>query len=298
MHRLSLFVVLLAASLLASAQDTCGWISTAELDRLLPTAAPWSVMVGGKVGSCKFTGSGRGNAGVTVIGANQMIKANAEEAAALVLKMQGSMAASYIVEAEPTLGEHGFRYRPKDDSPGGRMSVSYFGHYKQVAVTGQLVLAVGDGHDAFAEGARAFMRAALAVADDQSATAASQCPYFDDAILRRLLPGSAYSQQVFGTNSCMAQDGAGAAMILSIMADGGPERNAAMRGSGCTWRALDGVVGASLGTDCQGGRPRAELELLLGNRVLKYSFAPGRTTTAADHQLMEALARAVVAANP
>lgn len=295
MQRFLVLLVLLVSSALLHAQETCGWMSTAELDRLLPKAAPWSVLVGGTVGSCKFTGSSRDDAGTRVIGANQMFKANATEAAEFVKKLKGSMAAGNTVEPVPALGEHGFRWTPK--SGGG--SISYMGHYKQVAITGQVVLSGGATPESVAQGAEGFMRAALAVADDKQAAAATGCPYFDEAILRRLLPGPSFSQQVFGQNSCMAQDGAGMVMILSIMSDTSESTAAARRDGSCEWSPLpDAGPGATIGKNCQGGRPRAVLELVLGNRVLNYALAPGREPTSNELALLGELARAVRAAHP
>jgi hypothetical protein len=289
-----MLMVLLVSPIVLQAQESCGWMSEKDLDRLLPEAAPWSVFVGGKVGSCKFTGTGRGDAGATVIGANQMFKANATEAAEFVKKLKGSMAAGNTVEPMPALGEHGFRWMPKS----GR-SISYMGHYKQVAITGQLVLSVGATPETYAQGAEGFMRAALAVADDKQAAAASGCPYFDDAVMRRLLPGAGYSQQVFGNNSCMAQDGAGMVMILTITSNPSDSVAAALRDGSCEWSPLaDAGPGVSIGKHCQGGRPRAILEVVLSNRLLHYALAPGREPTASEFALLGDLARAVRAAQP
>ncbi len=291
---LALLVSPLVSPLVLQAQETCGWMSTQELDRLLPEAAPWSVMVGGKVGSCKFTGTGRGDAGVTVIGANQMFKANATEAAEFVKKLQGSMAAGNTVEPMPGLGVHGFRWMPKS----GR-SISYMGHYKQVAITGQMVLSVGATPENYAQGAEGFMRAALAVADDKQAAAATGCPYFDEAILRRLLPGPTFSQQVFGQNSCMAQDGAGMVMILTIVSNPSGSVAAAMRDGSCEWSALaDAGPDVAIGKNCKGGRPRALLEVKLSDKLLTYALAPGREPTASELTLLGDLAGAVRAAHP
>lgn len=295
MQRLLVLLALLVSPVLLYAQESCGWMSTAELDRLLPEAAPWSLLVGGKVGSCKFTGSSRDDAGARVIGANQMFKASAAEAAEFVKKLKGSMAAGNTVEPVPALGEHGFRWMQK----GGGGSVSYMGHYKQVAITGQVVLSQGATPESVAQGAEGFMRAALAVADDKQAAASTGCPYFDEAILRRLLPGPSFSQQVFGQNSCMAQDGAGMVLILSIMSDTSASAAAAMRDGSCEWSALaDAGPGVAIGKNCQGGRPRAVLELVLGDRVLNYALAPGREPTSNELTMLVELARAVRAAQP
>lgn len=289
--------LLLVAVAPAWAQTTCGWMTARKLDSLLPAGAPWSVMVGGAMGSCKFTGSG-GRGGVAILGAHQMLKANAAEASELAQGLRGNLGADYRIETDAALGEHGFLYFPKD--AGGaesRLSVSYVGHYKHVAITGQLVLPVGSGFDAWRRGASEFMHAALAVADDAQATAeAARCRWFDEPILRRLLPGDGFSQQAFGANSCMAQNGNSMALIFSLQDDVTAEVAERMRDAGCTWDAAP-TAGASamLGHGCSGGRPRAILQLMHDGKLLQYAFAPNREPTAAERALLVELARAVLA---
>ncbi len=285
MRRILLAVLSLFLAPAHVAAEACGWMDTAELDRLLPGGAPWSLMTGGAIGSCKFTGNPRGSGGAVVIGANQMLKADAAEAAKTAQALRGPLSESYTVEPLPALGEHGFRYLPK--TPGPRTSISYVGHYKHVVITGQLVLPVGADPAAHADGAVAFYKAALAVADDPAATAASQCPYFDDALLRRLLPGKAYSQQVFGSNSCMAQDGSGMALVLSIVEGVGDDVAARMRDGGCTWTAAAELgEGGHVGHACSGGRPRAMVEMRVGSKLLKYAFAGAREPSDAERALL------------
>ncbi|MBD8527900.1 hypothetical protein [Pseudomarimonas arenosa] len=269
----------------ATAQTRCGWMSAQTLDSLLPAAAPWRVMVGGSMGSCKFTGSG-GPGGVAILGANQMLKSDAAEAAELARSLRNNLGADYRIEADSALGEHGFLYFPK--SAGGaesRVSVSYVGHYKHVAITGQLVMPVGAGFDAYRSGAKEFMRAALAVADDAKATAeAAHCRWFDEPILRRLLPGEGFSQQAFGANSCMAQNGSAMALILSIQDGVGEDVAARMRDASCTWEAVE--AGAMLGHSCSSGRPRAILQIRHQGKLLQYALAPSREPTPEERALL------------
>jgi len=295
---LSLASAVLLLPLSALAQETCGWMPTAEVDRLLPQAAPWSVMVGGKVGSCKFTSSG-GPGGIAVIGAHQMLKADAAEAAKLAQSLRSNIEGKYDLQSVEGLGEHGFSYSPQAaDAAASRSSISYVGHYKHVALTGQLVLPVGADYAAYAEGGRAFMRAALAIADDAGAAKAAGCAWFDESVVRRLLPGDGYSSQAFGGNSCMAQS-SGMALILSVQEDVDAELAARMRDGSCTWTAQPSVgEGAMLGSECQGGRPRVLLVFPVGSQLLSYAFSPGRAPTAAETALLVELGSKIRAGRP
>ena len=53
------------------AAEDCGWLPTADVGAALPAFAPWSVMVGGTAGSCKFVSRG---GPPNIFGANQMVK--------------------------------------------------------------------------------------------------------------------------------------------------------------------------------------------------------------------------------
>src|SRR5690606_38354765 len=137
-------------------------------------------------------------------------------------------------------------------------STSFVGHRGAVAITGQLVLPMGADLAAWKKGAIGFMRGALAVAGRPEAlAAAAQCRWFHEPSLRALLPGDAFSQQVFVENSCMAQNGTGAALVLAIREDRG---GVDLRDPHCSWQPLS-IGGAAIGTACSGGRPRIQLQV-------------------------------------
>jgi len=283
---------LLAASFVlvvspALAAEECGWLSTKEVDAALPAFAPWSVMVGGAAGSCKFLGSGPGG---NVFGANQMIKASTAQAAGFVRAMRPEMEKSYTVAPAKDLGAEAFTYRPKD-SPLDDRSIFFVAHEGRVAVIASLTLAVPVTAEHLA-GAKKLVHAALAIDKDPTAIAAAgDCPWFVTSILQKLLPGEGFSQQSFGSNSCMAQ-AAGSAVIVSIVAAQDPASVIEAGGGGCTSQPV-----AALGPEgkvwvCEGGRPHAKVTYVNGNRVVEYGFSPAkeRLPTAAERALLVELA--------
>src|SRR6185436_10999923 len=117
---LRLLTVAVSLSLLLApplAAEECGWLPTGDVDAALPAFAPWSVMVGGAAGSCKFLGSG---GGANVFGANQMVKASPAQAASFVSGLRPEMAKSYTVAPAKDIAAEGFTYRPTEGALAAR----------------------------------------------------------------------------------------------------------------------------------------------------------------------------------
>jgi len=282
--------LLLLLSALPLAAEECGWLSTKEVDAALPAFAPWSVMVGGAAGSCKFLSTGLPN----VFGANQMVKASAKEAADFVRGLRPEMEKSYTVAPAKDIGAEGFTYRPRDGALSDR-SIYFVGHEGRIAVIASLTLQKAVTAEDIA-GATKLVRAALAIDKDPAAlAAATSCPWFDTAVLRKLLPGEGFSQQSFGSNSCMAQAG-GSVVIVSIVATRDPASIRRPSGGGCKTAAV-----AALGPDgeiawaCEGGRPHAKVSYVNDNRLVEYAFTPDREPTEKERALLIELAKSAPA---
>lgn len=288
---------ILAAALLVFtpplAAEECGWLPTAEVDAALPAFAPWSVMVGGAAGSCKFLGSG---GGANVFGANQMVKTSPAQAASFVGGLRPEMAKSYTVAPAKDIGAEGFTYRPKDDPLGDR-SIFFVGHEGRIAVISSLTLSVPVTAEHIA-GATKLVRAALAVdKKPEVLAAATSCPWFDTAILEKLLPGKNFSQQSFGSNSCLAQ-AAGSAVVVTILAAQDPATVMQAGSGGCTGEPVPSL-GPAGGTAwlCHGARPHAKVSYVSRNRLIEYAFSPGkeREPTKEERALLIELAKSAAA---
>jgi hypothetical protein len=260
-----------------------GWLATAELDRLLPEQAPWSVLAGGEVGSCKFLS--RSGGAPSIFGANQMVKDSAAAAAELVQGLRAETKKSYEVAAERALGEEGFVYRAGADAQDGDRSISYVGHRGSVAVLGSLTLQHAVTAAERAAGVE-LTQAALAVADDETAlAAASDCPWLDAGSLAPILPGGGVTRQTFGEASCLAQDAEGAVVMVSVQ-EAIPAL-IARRGGECTWEAVPALgEDAALGYSCSEGNPRATLRMVVGDRLIEYNLVPGAEPTEAQRQAL------------
>ncbi len=294
MHRLliaAILIFLLSAPPLAA--EECGWLPTRDVDAALPAFAPWSVLVGGAAGSCKFLGSG---GGANVFGANQMVKASPAEAASFVGGLRPTMAKSYTVAPAKDIGAEGFTYRPKEDPLDDR-SIFFVGHEGRIAVLSSLSLSVPVTPEHIA-GATKLVRAALAVdKKPEVLAAAGTCPWFDTAILQKLLPGSDFNQQSFGSNSCMAQ-AAGSVVVVTIVSAQDPAAVLQAGSGGCASEPVPSL-GPAGGTAwvCHGGRPHAKVSYVSGKRLIEYAFSPGkeREPTKEERALLIELAKSAAA---
>lgn len=290
LRRLALALTLVLLSSPVHATE-CGWLATSELDRLFPEQAPWRVLAGGAVGSCKFlSGSGLPH----VFGANQQILESESAAVDFVRNLRTETEKQFEVVDAPELGEEGYTYHP-----GAPRSLSYVGHRGKVAVLGSLTMQGPVTPEQRAAGME-LVQAALAVADDEEVlAAASDCPWLDPELVRSLLPGEKLTQQVYGENSCLANDGEGGVLMVSaIDAGSNPGPLLDRRDGGCTWEDQPTLgEGAVLGYACEGGNPRATLRLVIGGRVIEYNLAPGTEPTAEQRQALLEMGRRALEAH-
>lgn len=276
---------LLVFAKLAAAEE-CGWLSNAAVNKAFPGYAPWSTQVGGTAGSCQFISTRRG---VAIFGVNQMVHPSPKEALELVRSMKAEMQKTHTVVPVPRLGAEAFMYQPKDgDATENRSTMLFTGHRKQVVILGTLNLRepISPEQQTAAE---TLMLSAFVLADDPEALdAAANCPYFDKAVLKKLLPGKGMNQQTYGSNSCMANDGP-AVVLVSVM----PARAAGgMAGAGCTNEPV-AALGASgrMTYACQDGNPHVKVGYVAGKDYIEFSFVPGHAPTAAEREMLVELAR-------
>jgi len=295
---LALLYASFAIASTAHAAAKCGWLAASKIDEVFPEYAPWQVMVGGNVGNCTFNSNP--HEAPNIFGAIQSVKATAAEAADLARTLrEATPSADNKIEAAPALGKFAFTYQTKDAS--GKLderSLMFVAHRGKVEVNGSLVLQrpIGPAERAAAE---KLIQAALAIADDtRTLQAANKCPYFDAALIRRLLPDKDYEENVYGENSCMAQAGS-KAIILQIVADARADQIAQNMGAtsdGCKSEDLPGLgKSGKLMYQCTEGNPRATVRFTTPGKMFEYSFAPQREPTAAERAILVQLAQKAAA---
>ena len=284
---LSAILSLAALPLAAPAQEApvCGWMSNARLDELMPAGAPWRTENGGQSGSCMFLGAHDGN--LLMLNVTQMLQGSASEATQFVRDVRTSMGATYPIQSLPMLGKEGLVYR--DESDPDRINLNYTGHDGKVVAMGSITgpRAIAD----HVQGMTSIMQAALALAEDRKAMKAARvCPFVDDKLAKKLLPGGKYEIQRYGDDMCIAHNGKGAVLTVSRMVGMDMAYTADHRSEDCNWAPAPNLADAFLATACKEGNPRAELHVGLGPDTLNYSLTPGRAPTAAEVAILQEMA--------
>ncbi len=258
----------------ASAQSQpCGWMSAQELDKVFPSAAPWRVSVGGAVGACQFMG-GKGSSN-PIFAINQQFQSSAIEAETFVRGMRTALGKEFAVEPAPDLGGESFFYWTKSEGPQSR---NFALHKDKVVLMGSIFLFSEPLPD------RGKLVALLKKTLDVSpalAQAAGNCPYFDADLLRKMVGGAGFKSQQFGETSCMANNDAGAVLMISITKVQDPEEMAIkMKERDCVNLAVDGMGPlATLSHSCRSGNPRATVTFFTGYSMLQLNFMPGGEPT-------------------
>lgn len=282
--RLLVAGLLFAGTTPGFAKSAC--MSTAELDRLLPAFAPWSEFSVGGFGQCKYASQPSGKPLRAMLGVYQNLKDDTDGAAKFVLSLRDALEKQgQRIEPMPGLGTHGFLATPQRTGDAS-ITRQFAGHNKRLAINGSLLAPADADPASWAEGVEAFMRAALAVADDPEVLSAASCPWFDESLLRRLLPGTGFSQQAYGERSCFAKD---ASMMLKLSINRDSEEQAARirADNGCAWTPVAELgAGGYAGHGCAGKRTKAIVEMRVGTQRLEYMLLGDREATEAERALL------------
>lgn len=276
-------VVLLALSGAAIAAEKCPAIETSMVDKGFG-GGPWRVMSGGP-GECSFM-----TADTSVnFGFSHMVSESAELAQKAAVEMREGVAGTHVVQPMPALGEEGFAYYSSEFVD--PTSMFFYGHRGSVGVSGYLNL-----KDAITPAQRDFaanlIASTLGVATRPRALAKeTDCPYLDDALVKKLLPTGNVSAIVPDKNSCvMSAD----ARVITVAVTKGPRSADAaagmMQSGGCTVDPLP-KFGKTAGIlhHCKEGNPRTQVIVAAGGRMLEIAYVPGAEPTDEQRATVTAL---------
>ena len=284
---------LLACSAGAVAAGKCHSLDLAKLNQALPLSAPWRIDGGGN-GSCSFSAGGSANS----FGFSQTIDASSDKAENSVRDSRQSIAADNQVADESNLGTNGFSYSVK--LPSGEpnpKSVFFFGHRASVEVSGYLNLQRPVTPAQRAAAAKLIFDSMGVAEDSKALAAAMQCPYFDAALITRLLASDDQSIAVPSTGSCIVS---ASGNIVTIGVTGGPHAAQAvgnmLKDSGCTVEQLPrlGKPGG-IAYACKGGNPRAQILFVSKGKMFDLTFVPTQEPTAEQRALLIDLAEYALA---
>jgi hypothetical protein len=291
--------VLLAmtSSTVTVAQEICDFISLATITSKFPASAPWRVTNGGS-GACAFEGQQRedGTIRSVILNFTQQVQDTPQEAVEMMRTMREEFVEEYDLEKNPKLGSEGFYMLPKGKPV--KDSLSWWSHRGRMVLSG-LMLTPGDGRISAAdrENLTDVLSTTLALTAAPRAHAkAAQCPYFDDAILKKLLPGAKQKVQQFGNNSCLAEGDNGVIVMLTRLEARSKDTFMSQtknEAKACATEQPTGMGDAAFLTHActHGGNPSASIKFLKGNFAFDVSLLPGKEPTAAQRAELVSLGR-------
>lgn len=290
MLRLSflLGLYLLAAASTAPAATKCPFIDVTLLNKGLADGAPWRVMSGGQ-GECSFMAKDTS----VNFGFSHSVAESTEKANEAAVSMKDAVAPTSRVESLPVLGEHGIAYQMKDDAGGvDPKSMFFYGHNGRVGVSGYLNLKTAITTDQ-RDFAATLIASTLGVAGNARALKKeTTCPYFEDSLVKSLLPAGDMTISVPGKNSCVVS---ASGSVLMVSVNSSPQSAQAvtnmLEGSGCTVDPLPkfGKV-AGIAHHCTGGNPRAQILFVSGGRMFDVTLVPTSEPTEAQRATLVELA--------
>jgi hypothetical protein len=285
----------LAASLLTFsaatntfAAETCDFISLGTITSKFPAAAPWSVTNGG-TGACAFEGQSREGDTIrsVILKFTQQVQDTPEEAVEMINTMKEAFTADYDLTKNPKLGSDGFFMLQKGQPL--KDTISWWSHRGRMVLSG-LMLTPGGARISTTDrdNLTDVISTTLALTAAPRAHAkAAQCPYFDDAILKKLLPGTKQKVQQFGNNSCLAEGDNDVVVMLTRLEARNKGTFVAQtkdEAKSCTVEQPTGLGEAAyLMFACKGGgNPSASIKFLKGSDAFDVSLLPGKEPTAAQ----------------
>jgi hypothetical protein len=281
-------VSFLLASAATCAAEKCEWLDLARLNQAVPGTA-WKLDSGG-TGACSFSG----NKSQSSFGYSQTVDPSAANAEESVRSSRQTIAETDHVDALPALGKEGFSYSPKSDKGVvNKSSVFFFGYRNSIEISGYLNLkqpVTPAQRDAAAKLLYASM--AVVATDSKALAKATDCPYLDSALVKRLLPFDNLSVAVPGPTSCVAF-AEGNVISVSVMSGANLDEAAhnMMTDNGCKVEPLPQLSDAAgISYACNGGNPRAQILSVVGGRMFDLTFVPKKEPSAEQRALLIQLA--------
>jgi hypothetical protein len=287
----------LTLSAVTVAQETCDFISIATITSKFPASAPWRVTNGG-TGACAFEGQQREGSTIrsVILKFTQQVQDTPEEAVEMMQTMKEAFIPDYDLEKNPKLGSEGFYMLPKGKPM--KDSLWWWSHRGRMVLSGMMVTPGGATiSPTDRENLTDVLSTTLALTAAPRAHAkAAQCPYFDDAILKKLLPGAKQKVQQFGNNSCLAEGDNGVIVMLTrleVRSKDAFVSQAKGEAKACSVEQPAGMGDAAfLMFACKsGGNPSASIKFLKGGDAFDVSLLPGKEPTAAQRADLVSLGR-------
>ena len=280
--------------------DDCGILSLAQVSEALPDYQPWVLLSGG-TGSCHFEGEVRlegGSFTQVTFRLTQQFKPSKQDATKQMQTLRQELAKSYTLKPLTLRGAEPGAFTYSSDTRG--KSLPGFWWFAQIgsAILSGIYLLPGQMQLDEEEEATVLSLLEKAVADTANpatAAKASRCPHFDEALIRKLIPGKKVTIEQYGVNSCLAKNENNAIVMFSRIADVDEATMAQIArssASGCTAELIPalGEYG-QIAHHCTMGNKNAAVEFYKDHARFSYSLIPKGEPTAQQRADLIKLAR-------
>lgn len=303
--RLALCLATLALSSLSTTPafaepESCKIVSTAQVDAALPNYAPWTLQSGGP-GGCRFEGEYEGSRlNYASLSFTQQFHPSKAAATAIMNSIRQETEKSFKLKSINLRGaEPGAILYDRDAGGESIRSIFWYVQVGRAIIIGSFGPPAEAPLDTAEESAAIkLLQSAIAdTRDPATAQQASKCPYFDDAIIRKLIPGKNIGIERFGENSCMARNERNAVVMLMRSTNLKPavadnmNRAAA---ADCTFEPAPALGDkGGIAHHCRSGNPRADAVFFKGDSYFSISLTPQTEPTEKQRADLLDLARFV-----
>lgn len=280
----------------------CPWLSVNVVTEALPQFRPWEVVAGSGPGMCTFSGEESKErsrkTGLPRITITQQFQATPPAAAKFVQGMRAGLVKDYRVEATPALGNQGFAYAEKGErnSP----TTNWIAHGDKAVLMVSLIKQGSTTDDERAAVERVIVSALTGSSKPDVAEQATSCPYFDQAVLKTLLPSKTLKVQQFGGDSCMANTEDSSTVMFTRMAAAnksqGEQILSGMSNKACQQKPVPELGPmAMIEFECTSGNPSSTIRFLKGTSILMVSHIPNaKEPTKEQRDLLLTLGQAML----
>ena len=272
--------------------DTCSMVSLRQVEAALPDYSPWTLKSGG-TGACRFEGvvEDDGSRSFVTLHLQQQFHPSAKAAAEMMKTLRTEFAKTYPIKPLALRGAEAGAFTYGDTAGNG--ALRGFWWYAQIgrAILSGIYMPPGNA-EVDAEEEAAVLSVVQAAVGDTAAPAtaakAARCPHFDEALIRKLIPGKQVSIEQFGNNSCLAKNEKNAVVMFSLVENVTPTsagQIAESTATGCTYDAIAplGTLGR-IGYACTSGNKRASVNYYKGSGWYGFDLVTGSEPTAAQRQ--------------
>jgi hypothetical protein len=267
---------------------SCPMVSVEQIEAALPDYAPWHLDSGGP-GACQFRAEyedEQGSSSTVSLQLLQQFHPSPKAAAEMMRTLRTEFAKASTIKPISLRGAAPGAFTYGVDAKGSHQGFWWYAQVGRAILSGMYMPAAGLEVDADEEAAvLAVVQTAVGdTAAPTTAAKAAQCPDFDEALIKKLIPGKNVSIERFGSNSCLAKNEKNAVVMFSRLDNVDPTSAGQIAQSAttaCTFEPVPtlGELGR-ISYNCTMGNKHAAVNFYKNQAWFDFSVIPNGEPTA------------------